>query len=72
MNDRIVLWDRLYEAVLEMTGIPRSQLDMLLESPDPTVITEAISQLVVNRSLSDLFWRRRWEKAKEAAHAVPG
>ena len=71
MSDRIVLWDRLYEAVLEMIGIPRSQLDMLLESPDPTAITETISQLVVNRSLSDLSWRRKWEKAKEEGHAVP-
>ena len=28
---------RLYEAVLDMTRLPESQLIMMLENPDPTV-----------------------------------
>jgi hypothetical protein len=65
MPDRIVLWDRLYEAVLEMTGIPRSQLDMLLASPDPVAITDTLSQLVVGKCLAD-----KWERMKKDGHAV--
>ena len=46
-SGRIVLLDRLYEAVLDMTGIPRSQLDMLLTSPDLVTITDTLSQQVL-------------------------
>ena len=36
MADTIYLAKRLYEAVLDMTQLPESQLIMLLENPDPT------------------------------------
>ena len=48
MLDGIVLRDRLYEAVLELTGIPRSQLDMLLGIPDPVGLSKSILQLITD------------------------
>ena len=48
MPDEIVLRDRLYEVVLELAGIPRSQLDMLLGNPDPVGLSKAILQLITD------------------------
>ena len=48
MPDEIVLRDRLYEAVLELAGIPRSQLDMLLGIPDPVGLSKSILQLITD------------------------
>lgn len=48
MPDGIVLRDRLYEAVLELAGIPRSQLDMLLGIPDPVGLSKSILQLITD------------------------
>ena len=48
MFDGIVLRDRLYEAVLELVGIPRTQLDMLLLVPDPIGLAKAIQQLITD------------------------
>ena len=48
MPDGIVLRDRLYEAVLELVGIPRTQLDMLLLVPDPIGLAKAIQQLITD------------------------
>jgi hypothetical protein len=48
MPDDFVLRDRLYEAVLELAGIPRSQFDMLLSVPDPIGLAKSIQQLILN------------------------
>ena len=53
MPDKIVLWDRLYEAVLDMTMITRSQLDMLLADPDPVKHVEILRSLVLGEALVD-------------------
>jgi len=65
MPDSIVLRDRLYEAVLELTGIPRSQLDMLLGVPDPVGLSKAIQQLIVNNEV-----RKIGSHAKEVDRAT--
>ena len=51
MPDDFVLRDRLYEAVLELAGIPRSQLDMLLSVPDPVQLAKSIRRLILNKEV---------------------
>ena len=51
--DRILLLDRLYDAVLELTGIPRSQLDMLLSGPDSSKHVEILRSLVVRKMTAE-------------------
>lgn len=53
MIDRAVLLDRLYESVLAMTGIPSSQLAMLLENPDPFKHSEILRSLILDKMLAD-------------------
>ena len=65
MPDSIVLRDRLYEAVLELTGIPRSQLDMLLGVPDPVGLPKAIQQLIAINEI-----RKTGGSAKEIDRAA--
>ena len=65
MPDRIVLQDRLYEAVLELAGIPRSHLDMLLAASDPVGLPKAIQQLIaINEA------RKTGSHAKEVDRAA--
>ena len=47
MSGSIELRDRLYEVVLELTAIPRSQLDILLLSPDPVSVSEVLRSLIM-------------------------
>ena len=53
MPDSIELRDRLYEAVLELAAIPRSQLDMLLMSPDPVGVSEVLRSLIMAKAVVD-------------------
>jgi hypothetical protein len=60
MPNSIELRDRLYEAVLELTLIPRSQLDMLLLSPDPVRLSEVLRSLVMGKAIAD-----EWDKIEK-------
>ena len=51
MPDDFVLRDRLYEAVLELAGIPRSQFDMLLSVSDPIGLAKSIRLLILNKEV---------------------
>jgi hypothetical protein len=53
MPGSIELRDRLYEAVLELAAIPRSQLDMLLMSPDPVRVSEVLRSLIMGKVVVD-------------------
>ena len=53
MIQRSELLDRLYEIVLELTMISRTQLDMLLENPDRITQSEILRSLVVGKAISD-------------------
>ena len=53
MPDSIELRDRLYETVLELAAIPRSQLDMLLLSPDPVRVSDVLRSLIMAKVAAD-------------------
>jgi hypothetical protein len=53
MASSIELKDRLYEAVLELTMIPRSQLDMLLSSPDSVSLNAVLRSLIMCKAVAD-------------------
>ena len=42
MTDKIFLQQRLYEAMLDMTRLPESQLIMLLENPVQSVVISSL------------------------------
>jgi len=60
MSGSIELRDRLYEVVLELTAIPRSQLDMLLLSPDPVRVSEVLRSLIMAKVAAD-----KWDRIEE-------
>ena len=49
MPDKVVLMGRLWTAILDITGIPHSQLEMLMSSPNPTS-----RKLAIKKCLMDL------------------
>ena len=67
MMDKIFLLNRLYDAVLDLTQMPRSQLDMLLENPDPIKHAAVLRRFIVPQSEVDM-----WDMLEREVHAVPG
>ena len=51
MPDKIVLMGRLWTAILDITRMPHSQLEMLMAFPDPTSRRRAIEKSLVDPNM---------------------
>jgi len=71
MTDKIFLQQRLYEAMLDMTRLPESQLIMLLENPVQSVVISSLWKALMTNPRWFLL-RMIYGRPKECHYGFPG
>jgi len=72
MADTIVLARRVYEAVLDMTQLPESQLIMMLENPDPTIRMASLWKALMDNYSSRVVRMIYTSPIQKGHHGTPG